>query len=711
MKKLLLPILLLAAAAKADGVGALANPGFENGREMWIFETGNVRVADDVARTGSRSAFIEVKNAMQDGLYIKRHVPITGGGAYRAECFVKTEDVRKDKCRQGSVGAGLIVEWLDANKKWIGTGEYACGLWGTADWRKVECNRLRAPVQARYAFVFLALRGAGKAWFDDVSLEHVASAVEMVSPEPDSRFACNTPLFVWKESPGARSYSIVLSRTADFTRDVRTYPTSGLMSFRLAEKLSPGTWYWKAIAPGRESAVPRKFEQLAPLSADCLPPEVITVASRVHSSDEKFKVVIRDNTFAGVKAVFEGQCATMLGEVGKGLREFVFDPPAQGWRKGLTVGEIATEDAAGNTARSKFYLLNAARPGNCVTLDGQGRYTVGGKTFFPLSIYEVKPEFMQEVRAAGFDNVHLYSWEGSAPDSDCRKYLDRCWAADGLRAFVGFDRGRGGKGLMQGNYDMVARRVGALADHNGLFCWYLYDEPELLDQFISPARLRSYRELINALDPYHPVVLSTWNNAMVGFRDYRQAWNVHWTQAYGTPDEMLKIIEAQRERLAEIAPMTLIMGCNDGVLNEIRKRGGNPDPDAFARDYNLFRACAYLGIVMDFNGLSWWWYGKDRKDFYSAAQSPKAWRDLTKVIAEIKALRPLVSSEGRAATGKTMAGDAAILWWTKEFRGKRWLIAVNASPKAVEAELDIPGFGRLRKAFERYGVWCHSIKK
>jgi hypothetical protein len=261
---------------------------------------------------------------------------------------------------------------------------------------------------------------------------------------------------------------------------------------------------------------------------------------------------------------------------------------------------------------------------------------------------------------------------------------------------------------MQGNYDMVANRVGALADHKGLFCWYLYDEPELLDQFISPARLRSYRELINALDPYHPVVLSTWNNAMVGFRDYRPAWNVHWTQAYGNPDGMLRIIEAQRERLGEPAPMTLIMGCNDGALNEIRRQGGTPDPDAFARDYNLFRACAYLGVVMDFNGLSWWWYGKDRKDFYSAAQSPKGWRDLTKVVSELNTLRPLLQSDGRAVTGKTAVDGAAVLWWTKRYGGKRWLIAVSTSAKPVEAELNIPGFGRLHRQFSGYGVWCYS---
>ena len=75
-----------ALLAHAKDVGGIANPGFENGREMWIFETGNARVVDDVARTGKRSAFLEVKNAMTDGLYIKRHVPITGGGSYKAHC-------------------------------------------------------------------------------------------------------------------------------------------------------------------------------------------------------------------------------------------------------------------------------------------------------------------------------------------------------------------------------------------------------------------------------------------------------------------------------------------------------------------------------------------------------------------------------------------------------------------------------------------------
>lgn len=690
----------------------IANPGFENGREMWQFDRGNACVVTDVARSGLRSARIEVKDALVDALYVKRQIPIEGGGCYLAECYVKTENVRKANCRQGSVGAGMIVEWLDRNRKWIGTGQYACGLWGTEDWRKVTCDTLRAPPQAGYAIVFLALRGAGRAWFDDVSFSRLAMSVEKLSPAPDSVLDCNTPRFTWKEIHGARSYSVVFSRTADFSDGVKTYPTDGLMSFRLTDPLAPGTWYWKVTAPGREDIKPWKFVQTAPVDRDCLPPEVLSPGARVLSSDGSFDVVVRDDTFRGVKLTFEGSVAVEGSEAGKGLRRYTFHPPAGGgWAKGLTTADILTEDAAGNKAACVFRLLNAKRPDNHVQLDGEGFYTVGGKRFFPLSIYEVKPKFMAEVRKAGFDNVHLYSWEGSKNDEACRSYLDKCWQADGLRAFIGFDRGRwSGSGLIQGNYDHVAKRVGALADHPGLFCWYLYDEPELMEQFISPAKLRSFRELIKALDPYHPVVLSTWNNAMIGIRDYRPAWDVHWTQAYGMPDDMLKIIERQRVHLVEPCPINVILNCNDGVLQEIRKSGGNPDPDAFARDYAKFRASAVLAIVTGSNGLSWWWYAKDRMDSFPASQSPKGWRDFVKTISELRELRPLVLAENKPVTGETAVGKIRILWWSKKYQGKTWLIAINTSKEPVEAELDVPGFGRVKHSFDGYGVLMLSRK-
>ena len=687
-----------------EAVG-IANPGFETGREAWIFDRGNYFVATNVAHTGERSVCIEVKDARKDGLYVKRHVPIDGGGCYSASCYVKTQDVRESPCEQGSVGAGLIVEWLDKDRKWIGTGDYACGLWGTADWREVSCPSLKAPPEAGFAVIFLALRGAGRAWFDDVTFSQLVVSVEKTGPADGSEIACNTPLFTWKESPGARGYSVVVSSDPAFGRDVRTWQTEGLTSFRLTERLAPGAWYWKVTSPGREDAAPWKFVQTAPLGRDCLPPEVLTPGGRVLSADGSFEVVVRDNDFKGVGLVFEGRRAVERGAVGKSLRRYAFLPPPKGWPSGLTTGPMRSEDGAGNVATRTFHLLNARRPENAVTLDADGFYRVGGRRFFPLSIYEVQAHQFGDVRSAGYDLVHCYAWEGSQDDVACRAYLDGCWSEGGLRAFIGFDRGQDGNGLMQGNEGHVARRVGALADHPGLFCWYLYDEPEVMDQYVSPPRLKAFADLIRALDPYHPVAVSTWNNAMVGVRAYRPAWDVHWMQAYGTPDGMLDLIGSVRRRLVEPSPQHLIVGCNDSELAEIRKRGGTPDPDRFSRDYDQLRACAYMGVVMGFDGLSWWWYGKDRQDFYSAAQSPKAWRDLTKVVGEMRMLKPLLESEGAVERGEVSVGQAKVLWWVKTYRNRRWLIALNTSASPVSAEWEVPGYGRASHSFGRYGIW------
>ena len=76
---------------------------------------------------------------------------------------------------------------------------------------------------------------------------------------------------------------------------------------------------------------------------------------------------------------------------------------------------------------------------------------------------------MPRVRQAGLGVVHTYEWESSQDDVAARRYLDAAWS-NGLRVFIGFDRGNGsGRGLVQGNLDMVVRRVAALCDHPGLF--------------------------------------------------------------------------------------------------------------------------------------------------------------------------------------------------------------------------------------------------
>ena len=389
--------------------------------------------------------------------------------------------------------------------KWLNSGEYACGCWGTADWKQMTCNRLIAPENAGYAIVFLALRASGKAWFDDVSMAEVLVSTEKIEPADMAIVSNNCPRFAWRLSPNIRRYALELSTDPTFSEgNVLAFPAGGFAEFQLERPLAPGTWYWRVNSKGRTDTKVWSFTQTAQKDVDCIPPLVLTKACRVTNSREAFIVRVKDEGERLPDVRFNGVRGRYVGSDGGSVLHYAFDPRADGWPHGLTEGEMVAVDGAGNRATSSFWLLNAKRPENGVIVDSDGFYSQGGKRIFPLGIYEVAPKYMDEVRLAGWDAVHSYKWEFSQDDAACRKYLDDCWAAKGLRAFIGFDRGiYSRKGIVQGNLAHVARRVGALADHPGLFCWYLFDEPEVPGQFVTPDMLTQLADLVRALDPYH----------------------------------------------------------------------------------------------------------------------------------------------------------------------------------------------------------------
>ena len=688
-----------------------SNPGFEDGAAGWSLPP---KAAYDakVAHGGKGSVRLRVDDPKKDSCYVTRQVPVKPGARYRASCFVKTEDVRDTEGRMPSVGAGLIVEWADKDGKWCGSGEYACGIFGTKDWQKVECRNLQANPRAAYAIFYLAVRGSGRAWFDDVSLIHDEVSADKFAPVDGATFADNAPFFTWRPHRGARRYTVELSRDPAFGEGtVRSYDAGGIAEFQLLEPLEPGVWYWRVLAKGLEDPQPWRFTQTAPVDRDCLPPRIVSRGARVCAADQPFTVRVKEKEPREISVVFKAGglevAALPYGEPpSRRLEgdevEYRFAPPSGGWPKGLMEGNLVTKDAAGNVATRRFWLLNAPKPANAVVVSADGRYEQDGKRIFPLGIYEVAPKYMQEVRQAGFDVVHTYRWESDQDDVACRAYLDACWAADGLRAFIGFDRGtRSQDGIVQGNFAHIARRVGALADHAGLFCWYLFDEPEIPAQFVSPDLLTALADLVRELDPYHPVVMTTWNETM---NEYRRTWDTHWTQAYGDPAGVVRQIAEHRKFLKNASPITLLVNCNDQKQGAARRRGVEPDPAKFSRDYDHLRACAMLGVAEECNGLWWWWFARDCRDYYTAAQNPKAWDDLRKVVREMVELRPLVNAPGAERNGHVGDAKRPVVWWAKETGGRTAVIAVNTStePQTV----DVPALGDAGKGlvFSRYEV-------
>ncbi|MGI5924060.1 MAG: hypothetical protein ACOX9E_08960 [Lentisphaeria bacterium] len=685
----------------------LANAGFEDGKDNWSFgKTGSLD--RDKVHSGEQAACLTVNDPMTEDFYITRQVPIIGGRAYAASCFVKTENVVAKPGRMSSVGAGLIVEWSDKNGKWLAGGQYACEVYGTTDWQLKECKDLRAPIDAGFASVFLALRGAGKAWFDDFSMREVDISVIKLSPEPEAVLSTNTPFFEWAPLPSVEAYVLELSRDEAFPAGdaTRRYELGVDAKWQLREPLPPGTWHWRVTTQGCSDAQPWSFTQTVPENRDCLPPIITGRAWRVTAPDSGVTLIVSDEDAQAptiLAGIADGQAVSVSAPRALGDKRFAYTLSMPGgWPRGLNTLQVTATDPSGNRAEHVFWLLHAAKPAESVIIDSDGNYNQNGRKIFPLGIYEVLPNDMPLIKDAGFEVVHTYRWEGSQDDVACREYLDAC-AANGLRAFIGFDRGVGsGNGMVQGNFEHLAKRVGALADHPGLFCWYLYDEPEIVKQYVSPALLTSLAELVRELDPYHPVVMTTWGN---GMNKYRRTWDTHWTQSYHKPAQIVKTIASHRELLLNDSPITLLIHCFDREQTKAFRNKMPVDPAQFSPDADWMRAAAFVGVVKSVNGLWWWWYAAHQNQYYTVAHVPHAWDALCAVVKEIRELRPLFLAPGNTQSGTVeVKKDARVEWWAKTIGGKQTVIAVNTSEDDLEAVIPVPGGEPATMTFKRYEV-------
>lgn len=677
---------------------ALANAGFEDGAQGWNIPRNGAVVAD-VAFTGQRSARLTVQDPMTDGVYITRQVPVVGGGRYEVRARVKTLGVTKKPGRMSSVGAGLIVEWADQSGKWYASGTYATGLYGDRDWELCEAKSLRAPEQAGFAVIFLALRDAGTAWFDDIEVVRVDRTLSVEAPQAGEAIRANRPLLRWRDDPQAMAYTAELARDPAFPAAETIRIETQQAWVRPPEPIAPGRWYWRVTAPGYSPTAAQSFEQTAAVDEDTTPPTVLVQPTRVVRADEAVRVPIHlegggaegvsvqarlGNRAVGVALVKE--------ESGTVQAVLTTD-----WAPGLNEVTVTAMDAPGNVDTQTLQVLFRPVPEHPVAISADGVYTDAGRRFFPLGIYEVSPQAMPTVKQAGIDVVHTYRFESSRNDEEARAYLDAA-AAAGLRVFIGFDRGiRSGEGLMQGNVQHVIARVAALCDSPGLFCWYLFDEPESAHQYISPRGLIAYADLIRRLDPYHPVVVTTWGPRMAL---YRRSFDTHWTQAYTTPAGVVRQIEEHRGQLGPETPITLIAHCYDREQTEVLRKGGTFDPVRFKPDAQWMRAAAFAGITQRVNGLWWWWYADATKDWATVVRVPEAWQALSAVFAQLHELEPVLVSPAQPQTGVLEAGGGKVQWWAKTTDGQTTLIAVNTTEETVTVQVPVAGEGPAAVLYE-----------
>jgi len=650
-----------------------------------------------VFHSGKQSARLTLSDIGQgDNVYLTQMVPVTPGAAYRAQVWIRTQDVVSAEVGgRSATGGAIIVEFADPKGNWMAAGGYSSGVYGTSDWKQIEVGGVRAPLGSGYAVVFLALRALGTVWFDDVTLDETKSNIVLESPPDGSAVDDNTPLLSWQSVLHGPAL-IELCDDAAFPADRVVRVTAGeTQSASPPAPLAPGDWFWRVAMPdfGLESATWR-ITQTAPLDRDCTDPAIAETSRFLPGARDDAVLGFSDNV-----GVTQLQVAVDGEDVTPSLRveaERATCCPVGGWTEGLHRAEVTASDAAGNSAaRSVYFTHFAELPRKVWTADGG--IGIDGEKRFLLGMYGVREEDMPELAAAGVNYVHNYAWDGPASNESAIAYLDACQKL-GLQAFIGFDRQR----LRAGDFAFVAERVGALMSHPALLAWYLFDEPDAPEQYASPDLLGRLRHFINGLDPFHPTVVVVADSGKVGA--YNDAFDVHWTEEYSNPASIARRMDRDRASLKPGQPLAAIVHCYDTTQTNEMRAGVEPDAARFRPDAAMLRANAFMAIAHGSSGISWWWWGQGSADFFTVASAPEAWAALKQVFADIHALEPVLTAPGDARMWAEAAGpDREVHFWEKELVDRTVIIAVNRDAQACDVTFSpesVPADCTLKVLFE-----------
>jgi hypothetical protein len=264
-----------------------------------------------VAHEGRQSARLSITEAQATTAnpYLTQQIPVLPNHLYQAAAWIKTENVDDAAIGgHGPTGATVILEFADPQGKWLVSGSYAQGLYGTHGWRQVVGAAARAPEGAGYAIVFLALRAVGTAWFDDVTLCEVRSKIIPLHPLPSARLADNTPTLNWYcawKGPAVLEWSHDPAFPADTTL---SRSLDGLPPATLDQALAPGDWWWRVRVPEISLTSPGwTFTQTAPLDQDTTAPTLVEQHGCLTSPEQPLLIRFADRVgVTSVRLVIDG---------------------------------------------------------------------------------------------------------------------------------------------------------------------------------------------------------------------------------------------------------------------------------------------------------------------------------------------------------------------------------------------------------------------
>lgn len=315
---------------------------------------------------------------------------------------------------------------------------------------------------------------------------------------------------------------------------------------------------------------------------------------------------------------------------------------------------------------------------------------VEGKPFFPIGLYWVHAEDLEELKRLHFNcGDYFYKLRGA----EIAALMDQA-AQSGIRILLEltpFIRGRA-----EPDYQAIAETIESYRHHPGLLAWYIVDEPA--DAKVDPVLLERVYQQLHQSDPYHPVYLV--NNRPHSYGSYIDASDILAIDVYPVPDHPLTRVRdyMQQARWASMGrkPVWLVAQAFGGV-----EHWGRPPTPAELRNM------VFQGLVQGAGGLLFYRYCQEGE---RQIQPPALWAEMRALAAELSALGPVLAAPTTLAQVENADGPQGVEAMLREYQGRYYLFVVNCRASAQRARFRLRGLPALARVEALYQSQAPALR-
>jgi hypothetical protein len=317
------------------------------------------------------------------------------------------------------------------------------------------------------------------------------------------------------------------------------------------------------------------------------------------------------------------------------------------------------------------------------------RLLVEGKPFFPIGLYWVRAEDLEELGRLRFNcGDYFYKLRGE----EIAALMDEA-ARQGVRILLEltpFIRGRA-----EPDYQAIADAVERYRHHPALLAWYIVDEPA--DAKVDPALLEQIYQHLRQSDLYHPVYLV--NNRPATYGAYAKASDILAIDVYPVPDHPLTRVRdfmQQAQWAAQGKPVWLVAQAFGGV-----EHWGRPPTPVELRNM------VFQGLVQGVGGLLFYRYCRKGEE---QIQPPELWREMRALAAELSALGPVLSAPAPLAQVENADGSQEVEAALREYQGQYYLFVVNCRAAAQRVRFRLWGLPALARVEALYQSQAPALR-